>query len=282
MSQQQAAQKFKTKVFRVATEGATTDGRQIERSWIQEMADSYDPKKYGARVWMEHVRGYTPDGTFRAYGDVLSLSAKEVEGGKLALFAEIAPLPDLVAMTTKAKQKIYTSIEVTPKFADTGKAYLTGLAVTDSPASLGTEVLEFAAQKPAASPFKDKKSNPDALFSAAVEQEMAFELDAPADDGKKFSDTLKGLIAKFTGKAQGDDARFGALQEGFEAVTEQFTKHGDQLAKVEKATADNGAELAKFKTELGELRKLLDGTDANKHSQRPPATGGSGRQLTDC
>jgi hypothetical protein len=278
---QQTSQKYKAKIFRVATEGATTDGRNIERAWIQEMADSYDPKKYGARIWMEHLRGYTPDSTFRAYGDVLSLSTKEVDG-KLALFAEIAPLPDLVAMTTKAKQKIYTSIEVTPKFADTGKAYLTGLAVTDTPASLGTEVLEFAAQKPEANPFKGRKSHADALFSVAVEQEMSFEPEASDDSAKKFTDRIKDLVAKFSGKARSDDERFGAVEEGFTAVTEQFTKHADAIAKVEKASADNTTELEKFRGELAEVRKHLDNTDANKHSQRPSATGGNGQQLTDC
>lgn len=44
-------------------------------------------------------------------------------------------MPDLVKMTTDNKQKIYTSIEINPKFGDTGEAYLVGLAVTDSPAT---------------------------------------------------------------------------------------------------------------------------------------------------
>ncbi len=106
-----------SKFFRVATEGATTDGRQIERAWIQQMAKNFNPKKYGARVWLEHLRGIHPESSFKAYGDVLAAEAREVEDGKLALFAQIEPLPELVAMN-KAKQKIYTSIEVHPKFAD--------------------------------------------------------------------------------------------------------------------------------------------------------------------
>jgi hypothetical protein len=35
-------------------------------------------------------------------------------------------------------------MEVSTKFADTGKAYLVGLAATDDPASLGTEMLHSA------------------------------------------------------------------------------------------------------------------------------------------
>lgn len=34
----------KSKWAVVATEGATTDGRTIQRNWIEEMAESYDPK----------------------------------------------------------------------------------------------------------------------------------------------------------------------------------------------------------------------------------------------
>lgn len=49
--------KFRSKWFRVAVEGATTDGRRIEGDWIDQMAASYDRSQYGARVWMEHIRG---------------------------------------------------------------------------------------------------------------------------------------------------------------------------------------------------------------------------------
>lgn len=37
------AKKFKSKWFRVAVEGATTDGRKIQRSWIEQMAKNYSP-----------------------------------------------------------------------------------------------------------------------------------------------------------------------------------------------------------------------------------------------
>jgi hypothetical protein len=60
----------------------------------------------------------------------------------VALFGKIAPLDNLVEMVGKG-QKVYTSMEIQPNFANTGKCYLVGLAVTDDPASLGTEYLEF-------------------------------------------------------------------------------------------------------------------------------------------
>ncbi|HBA8284312.1 TPA: hypothetical protein J1088_003154 [Escherichia coli] len=48
--------------------------------------------------------------------------------GKWALFAKITPTDDLIAMN-KAAQKVYTSMEIQPNFANTGKCYLVGLAV---------------------------------------------------------------------------------------------------------------------------------------------------------
>jgi len=67
-----------SKFFRVATEGATTDGRNIERRQIEEMAASFNPQTYGARIWLEHLRSLLPDGPFKAYGDVLAVKCEEV------------------------------------------------------------------------------------------------------------------------------------------------------------------------------------------------------------
>ena len=138
----------KTRFFRVAVEGATTDGRAIDRQWLLDAAETYNRDTYAARVNLEHVRGITADGPFQAYGDVLSLKTDTVEltvGGKtekrLALFAEIDALDPLIAMNKKG-QKLFSSVEIAPNFAGSGKAYFVGLAVTDSPASLGTEMLD--------------------------------------------------------------------------------------------------------------------------------------------
>lgn len=57
-------------------------------------------------------------------------------------YARLAPSLDMIEMN-KQNQGIFTSVEITPNFAKTGKAYLSGLAFTDSPASLCTEQLRF-------------------------------------------------------------------------------------------------------------------------------------------
>ena len=56
------------------------------------------------------------------------------------------------------KQKLFNSIEVNPNFADTNEAYLVGLAFTDTPASLGTQIMEFASKNPDVNPFTSKSS----------------------------------------------------------------------------------------------------------------------------
>ena len=60
----------KAKRFRIGVEGATTDGRNIERAWLEQMAASYDPQVYTALINLEHIKGYTPDSPFRRFGTV--------------------------------------------------------------------------------------------------------------------------------------------------------------------------------------------------------------------
>lgn len=94
-------------------------------------------------------------------GDVIALKTEKVTINgeqKDALFAQIQPNENLIALNQK-NQKIYTSIEVDENFAKTGQAYLVGLAVTDSPASLGTE-MPFAAGANE-NPLKAKKLRPE-------------------------------------------------------------------------------------------------------------------------
>lgn len=277
------ATKFRSKFFRVAVEGATTDGRKIERQWIEDAASSYNTNTYGARVWLEHLRSLTADGPFRAYGDVVALKAEEVEVAgvkRLALFAQIEPTDELIAMNKK-RQKLYSSIELNPRFADTGKAYMEGLAVTDTPASLGTEMLAFSAERPDANPLAGRKQHPDNLFSEAVEVEFDFEDVAPTEPGK--ADGLFARVREIMGKQkdkEGKDATlFNELGESVEAIAEHLAAQDksnnqikadlDALRKDYKGTSEQLDAL---------LQKLAKEPDRN-HSHRPPAPGGNGQQL---
>lgn len=287
--------KFKSKFFRVAVEGMTTDGRKIERKWIEEIASTYNRSTYGARIWMEHMRGMFADGPFKAYGDVLAVKAEEVDIGgvkKLALFAQIEPTDDLIAMN-KAKQKIYSSIEVSEKFADSGKAYLMGMGVTDSPASLGTDVLEFAAKNPEKSPFKGKKENPGNLFTEAVEVDLEFEEvdDTPSFTKKLFSQVTD-LLNKSKDKDVKDDTHFADIHAAVTALATHGAEQADKFAQLQKDHAATTEQLKAFTqlksdydklaTDFAELVATLDKTPSKSHSQRPPATGGDGAVTTDC
>ena len=274
-----------SKFFRVATEGASTDGREIQRSWIEQMAKNFNREKYGARVWLEHYRGTVPGGAFDALGDVISVEARTVEDGKLALFAQIEALPALVAMN-KAKQKIYTSIEVDPNFAKTGEAYLTGLAVTDSPASLGTEVLKFAAGNPDASPFKGKKHSEGALFTAAVETELGLEGDAESIATlliNRFSEALKTLsgIAAPKPTPETSDAFATKTLEVLGAADAAIQQQAKELATGKAAREKLAGEFNTLQANFNELSKKLSQQDGST-TQRPEATGSEGVVQADC
>lgn len=268
----------KAKKFRIGVEGATTDGRAITREWLTQMAGNYNTTVYGARVNIEHMKGYSPDSTFKRYGDVVALSAEEIKegplSGKMALYAEINPTDDLVEMVKK-RQKVYTSMEVNTKFADTESAYLVGLAVTDDPASLGTEMLSFSASA-SVNPLASRKQSPENLFTAA--EETLIEFEAEQETKTNLLTTIKTL---FTKKQTGDDARFNDVHQAVELVAQQVEGKFSALTTLEQQfTALKTANDA-TKQELAELKTTLSKTD-REFSQREKSTGNDSAILTDC
>ena len=119
------------------------------------------------------------------------------------------------------RQKIYTSMEVDLDFADTGEAYLVGLAVTDTPASLGTSMLQFSAQQVKngdESPLASRKQRPENLFSAAVETDLSFSEEAE-DKGPTLAERVKALFKKQDAKTEAGFAAFRTdLEETLRAV----------------------------------------------------------------
>ncbi|KHT33669.1 GPO family capsid scaffolding protein [Pectobacterium carotovorum] len=279
-----------SKWFRVGVEGDTCDGRVIDANDIQNMADTFDPRVYGCRINLEHLKGLLPDSPFRRYGDVVELKAETIDDdsalkGKLALFAKITPTDELVSLN-KASQKVYTSMEIQPNFANTGKAYLVGLAVTDDPASLGTEMLEFSA-KAKHSPLATRKSSPENLFSVATEVTLEFE-DLPDVEPTLLS-RIKTLLS---GKQSSDDTRFNDVHEAVAAVSEHVQSGFDdvyqRISKIEVDLAvykqDASRKSDQAQQELTDLKATLDGTESLSQTRRPPATGGDGEAslLTNC
>ncbi|MEN5365624.1 GPO family capsid scaffolding protein [Stenotrophomonas sp. TWI273] len=290
--------KYRSKFFRVAVEGDTTDGRVIERGWIQQMAGSYNPSLYGARINLEHIRGILPDSPFKAYGDVVAVKAEEVDidgKKKLALFAQLEPTDALVSMVNNDKQKIYTSIEVSPNFAKTGGAYLVGLAVTDSPASLGTEKLSFAAKHPEAKLFDDRKLNAENVFTASCESSI--ELEEVSADGAdatgKLLSGIAGLLDRFTGKANPPPAPVTPPAPEGAPDAQAFAGLADVLTGIAESIKDQGAQFAALRKDLDEsraefsaLETKLSSTASTTQAFRPVVNGQNGQTgqtaLTDC
>lgn len=277
-----SAKKYRSKWTRIAVEGATTDGRNIERSWIEDMASTYSTNTYGARINCEHIKGYWPGGEFGAYGDVLALKAEEVEIAgvkKLALFGQLQPNDALLALN-KAGQKVYTSIEVQPKFADTDKAYLIGLAVTDTPASLGTEALSFSAQHGI---LANRKQHKDNLFTAAEETAIEFEefTEAPSVFSA-LREKVGELLGRSKEKEGKDAANFNALGELIEQIATHGADQAEAFASEKAALKKLQGEHDKLTAEFAALVKRLGESPDTSFKNRPPVSGGEGRAVTDC
>ena len=272
--------KLKSKPFRIAVAGATTDGRTITPEWIEQMAATYSPEKYTARINCEHLRGIMPESVFGSFGDVVALTKGEVEidgEQKAALFAQLAPTPELVALNKK-RQKVFTSMEVDPDFAGSGQAYLVGLAVTDSPASLGTEMLEFAA-KATLNPLTERKQKAENLFSASVEAQLEFTDETP------LMDKLKDMFKKQDKKVDQSQQDY---TQAVELLGTEMVAINARIDALDTTGANDNdeqytallAEVEGFKKQVSDLTATL--STMPNFTKRPPAAGRDNVVLTDC
>ncbi|MBL4830878.1 MAG: GPO family capsid scaffolding protein [Aliivibrio sp.] len=125
-----------------ATEGATIDGRTITKQWIDDMADQYSMTEYTALLWPEHSRSQWGKFEGKNWGTVDEVKS-EKRAGKYRLLVKITPNKYLFASNTDG-QKLFMSIEPNLDYCGNGRCYLTGIGVTDSPASTGTTLLKFS------------------------------------------------------------------------------------------------------------------------------------------
>lgn len=268
------------KKFRVAVSGNTVDGREIQPQHLRDAAANYNLEVYAARVNIEHILSPYPGSDFGAMGDVVALSAEDITEGPLAgrtgLYAEIEPSERMKQMTDKG-QKVYSSIELHPQFALNGKAYMMGLAMTDTPASLGTERLKFAAQQRASVMAFNNQQVEAPMITEAIEVEVIELAAQRSDEGKQWFNRVMGILGK---GQKTDDQRFGQVHQAVEAVAQSQVDLGEQFSAAEQERQQDKATIQKLTTDLAALRQQLEGTDGS-FSQRPAAGGGDSAQLAD-
>ena len=192
---------------RVATSGPTVDGREILPQELRDIADTYKPSLYTAVIWCDHERWQGSYGT--VYAVRLIEEAEDLEPGQVALEAQLKPNDRLLALNDQG-QKLFSSIEIYPNFQGKGKAYMTGMAVTDEPASTGTQELYFS-----------KKTSKAAYFAASLEL-------GPLRDDQPQSELTK-LLSIFTGLFK----RFGIEEP--QTPTESKPPMDEATAKAVKA-----------------------------------------------
>ncbi|SDZ45036.1 GPO family capsid scaffolding protein [Pseudomonas sp. NFIX28] len=175
---------------RVATSGPTVDGREILPQELRDCAETYDPALYTAVIWCEHERWFGSFGT--VYALRLIEGAEDLEAGQVALEAQLKPNDKLLRLND-AGEKLFSSVEILPNFRGRGKAYMTGMAVTDEPASTGTQELYFS-----------NKTNRAAYYAASVEL-GSFHDNEPKGELGKLAALLTGFFKRFSVEAPATD-----------------------------------------------------------------------------
>ena len=272
--------KTSRKKFRVAVSGSTVDGREISPVHLREAAENFNPDVYAARVNVEHYLSPCPSSEFSAMGDVTALSTEDItEGplaGRTALYAEIEPTERMKQLVADGK-KIYSSIELHPQFSVDGRAYLVGLAMTDTPASLGTERLKFTAQQRQAVMTFNSVQGEAPLISEAIESEIIEMAEQRQEEGTQWFNRVMGIIGR---GRKADDASFSRIQEAVEGVATSQADIIDRFNALETRHQQDSQKITSLTTELAALKEKLRTQDGDPQN-RFTATGAASDQLAD-
>lgn len=272
--------KTSRKKFRVAVSGSTVDGREISPVHLREAAENFNPDVYAARVNVEHYLSPCPSSEFSAMGDVTALSTEDItEGplaGRTALYAEIEPTERMKQLVADGK-KIYSSIELHPQFSVNGRAYLVGLAMTDTPASLGTERLKFTAQQRQAVMTFNSVQGEAPLISEAIESEIIEMAEQRQEEGTQWFNRVMGIIGR---GRKADDASFSRIQEAVEGVATSQADIIDRFNALETRHQQDSQKITLLTTELTVLKEKLRTQDGDPQN-RFTATGAASDQLAD-
>ena len=124
----------------IGTAGETIDGRKISDQDLKDAAETYDPEEYTAVLNSDHALSW-----YGSFGHVHQIRLGTDKKDRTILQAKISPNKRLMDMNSQG-QRVFFSMELMDNFAGSGKTYLSGLALTDQPASLGTSILKFSSK----------------------------------------------------------------------------------------------------------------------------------------
>lgn len=263
--------KLRTDFICIATSGSTIDGREITKQELLDMAESYDPTLYTANLWPDHKRWFN-------FGQVLELKAEQQNDGEVKLFAVLAPNENLISWN-KSGQYLFTSIEISPNFRNTGKNYLIGLGVTDTPASVGTTQLQFSQQQ---TNTIAGEYQPITLTLADTEHEKE----------KSFFNMMKAFFNKHEEPEEEkipnnnnnkedqsmDEKQFNQLLGALTGLTEKVEKHFSvqqelETPKTEEAKTETGVTTEQFNQLVSAVTDLTKKFDALSTVQTPVPNG---------
>ncbi|WP_409423282.1 MULTISPECIES: GPO family capsid scaffolding protein [unclassified Pseudoalteromonas] len=267
---------LRTKPLSIAAVGMTVDGREITEQDVADIVETYNPRKYGARINLDHEFNWSGWAAKNLHnvdipgmlGDVESVQAYENEEGVVCLYAVLAPNQSFVTLN-KADQAVYFSIEIKRDFMGSGKTYLTGLAVTDYPASCYTDRIHFSS-----------KSKPDDTDVALLTVDLGScePIDTPKKPffkrifAKEDPDMNETQLANALKDALGTPLEeFGQKLDGLTAKLDSFstTKVEDEETPPEDGES---TEVAELKEELSSTKKLLtELTDKFEKAVNAPA-----------
>ncbi len=264
---------------RVAVSGPTADERVITVQELVDCAETYKLSTYTAVIWSEHERWPGSHGTVFAVRLVTENDDPELEPGQVALEAQLKPNDKLLHLNDQG-EKLFSSVEITPNFANSGRFYLTGLAVTDSPASLGTQELYFSRGA-----RKGRRYAKTSYYCAAVDLGSLREGSQQQGEIRRFFSALTGLCKRFADTTTPntpeetppmDEATAKALKAltdqlviilaGFQAVLEPALEGVDTGDSQEQVDAVGTA-----------VQDVVDEADENREFNRKDGKGGKGK-----
>ena len=191
-------------------------------------------------------------------GDVLELKA-ETADDVTRLYARIDPTEKMLGYI-KDREKVFTSMELIKPFGDTGKAYLVGLAMTDSPASMGTTMLKFRQIAP-----------DDPNFTAAYTQMESQDMPKTENQPKTEKKGIFAVIhdAMFSKKTDPEQPSQEPQKIDYSQEIDVLNKELEQSAQITEKIVEDYAALRK---EFDEFKAKVESTPVNAAAAHTGAT----------